>query len=438
MRKYCQILFAYLAFLILLNGCALKTVDEMYRLPRRSEDAYNLQSAIDTAMLDLEYFSPVSGENQQTVQQVDLDGDTDQEYLVFAKSSGESPLRILIFDKVDGYFHLMDTIEGSGTVFEQIEYVNFDQNPGKEIVVGKRVSDQVIKVLNVYGYNSGNTSKLMSAQYHKFLPIEQSSSENTDLFLVQPGQTDTDRGLAILYGYYNGEITKSQTAYLSAAATDMKQIVISRLESGEPAVYVTSSFGADEIITDVFAVTDGKIANVSQINGAETNVQTLRNYYVYADDVDNDGVLELPDLITMKPLEQVRIANQQYLIRWYALDYIGKERDKCFTFHNFEDGWYLTLDARWADRITVTQEGNRYLFYLWDPDFEMCSLAMSIYALSETDRVEQSQIDGRFVLYQTEDIIYAAKLESNSSEIQIDEMTTAFHLIQKEWKTGET
>ena len=43
---------------LLFGGCAMRTVDEMYSPPRRS-DAYNeLQSAIDRTMGDMEYCAP--------------------------------------------------------------------------------------------------------------------------------------------------------------------------------------------------------------------------------------------------------------------------------------------------------------------------------------------------------------------------------------------
>ena len=85
-----------LAAAMLLSGCALRTVDKMYSLPKRS-DAYNdLQSVLDASMADLEFCAPLSGENQQTVQMADLDGDGVEEYLLFARGPSENPLQILI------------------------------------------------------------------------------------------------------------------------------------------------------------------------------------------------------------------------------------------------------------------------------------------------------------------------------------------------------
>ena len=53
---------------LFLTGCAMTTVDRMYSPPKRSAAYEDLQRAIDMAMEDMEYASPLSGENRQTVQ----------------------------------------------------------------------------------------------------------------------------------------------------------------------------------------------------------------------------------------------------------------------------------------------------------------------------------------------------------------------------------
>ena len=94
-----RILFLLLVSLtaLLFTGCAMQTVEEMYALPKRSEEFNEMQSAIDTAMYGMTYASPQSGENQQTVQMADLNGDGVDEILVFAKGATEKPLQFLIF-----------------------------------------------------------------------------------------------------------------------------------------------------------------------------------------------------------------------------------------------------------------------------------------------------------------------------------------------------
>ena len=60
-RKRMNLLTVLAALAVLLSGCMLKTVDQMYCLPRRSEEYYNLQSAMDQVMSGLDYCAPLQG-----------------------------------------------------------------------------------------------------------------------------------------------------------------------------------------------------------------------------------------------------------------------------------------------------------------------------------------------------------------------------------------
>lgn len=440
MKAKHKFIWVLLAVALLLSGCSMRTVGQMYRLPKRSEDYNNLQSAIDRAMVGLEYCAPLAGENRQTVHMADLDGDGDQEYLLFAKSNTERPLRILIFDLAgDTYVHT-DTIESNGSVFDQVEYVQMDGVGGLEVVVGSQLSDQVLRSVSVYTFSDGEAEQVVSANYTKFLTVDLDMDSLVELFVLRPGQTDTDNGVAELYGVENGIMERSNEVNMSASPDKLKRVIIGRLHDGETAVYAASTVGDTALITDVYAYVGGRLANVSFSNESGTSVKTLRNYYIYADDIDNDGVVELPHLIAMAPLNEGYGGDRQELIRWYAMKADGTEVDKLYTYHNFVGGWYLELNSQLASQITVFQQGNTYEFYLWNEDYEDAWLFMNIYALTGQNRDEQSQTMNRFVLYKSDSITYAASLGAGISEYGItqESLVRAFHLIQQEWKTGET
>lgn len=433
-------ILALLMAALLLSGCTMRTVDEMYRLPRRSETDDHLQSAIDAAMADLNYAAPIAGENQQTVQMADLDGDREVEYIVFARDSVNKAIRILIFDQEKDAFTLKSVIESHGSAFEQVEYVNIDNNPGVEMVIGRLVSDQVLRSLSVYSFSEGTPEQIMTSSYLKFLSCDLNEDGNTELMLIQPGETEADRGVAVMYSVEDGRIQRSREVELSAAGTSVKRIMTSRLESGEPAVYVASALEESAVITDIFTVRNGSFANISFSRESGTSVQTLRNYYVYADDIDSDGVLELPSLITMHPIKNSTSAEQQYLIRWYAMDSSGSEHTKRHTFHNYLGGWYLEVGEGWAERVSVIQTGSTFWFHVWDVNFETFVPVFSVHVLSGADREEAAESDNRFVLHRSDGVIYAARLESGAADYQItqEDLTPCFHLIHQAWKTGET
>lgn len=438
MKKRILLLLSLL-FTLLLTGCAMRTVEEMYALPKRSEEYKELQAAIDTAMYGMTFSSPQAGENQQTVQMADLNGDGVDEYLVFARGATEKPLQVLIFQQDEsGKCRTLDTIGFNGQAFEQVEYVDFDDQPGKELVVGFQVSNQVLRSVAVFTFRNGGAELLLMNGYTKMLPCSLSGG-GSELMVLRPGEEETERGMAVLYSYQNGQIVRSVETELSEHTSRIRRIMTSKLQDGTPAVFVTSSSGDNVIVTDVFVVKDGHFTNIAYSTEADTSIRTLLNYYVYAEDIDSDGILELPDLITMKPVNAWRQDEQQFLLRWYAMDVDGWEIDKLYTFHNYIGGWYLQLDSQWAGRLTVEQEQNRFNFYVWDESYQVAIPLFSVFVLTGADRDESASQDGRFPLYRAEGVAYAAQLDFAAPEYGITEksLQDSFHLIRQDWQTGE-
>lgn len=439
MGKKLKIFSAVLAVL-LLTGCSMRTLDELYRVPKRSEEYNDLQSAIDRNIGDRKYCAPLSGENLQTVQMADLDGDGTQEYLLFAKSATDKPLHVLIFRLENGDYVLADTIQSTGSAFDVVEYARMDDKPGYELIVGCQISDQVARSVSVYSFRGGKALQLMDANYTKLLPYDINADGRSELMVLRPRESDEANGLAELYFYAGGAMERSNQVSMSESADQLKRIVAGKLHGGQPAVYVASAVGESAIITDVFAMVEGHFTNVSFSNESGTSVQTLRNYYVYADDIDNDGVVELPNLITMHPPYGLNISTMQYLIRWYALTETGGEVDKAHTYHNFQGGWYMSLDSAWASRVAVLQRGNAYEFYVWDEQFTSAQKLLTVYMLTGSDREEQAALDNRFILHKGDSVLYAANLDVSSAAYGItqDTLVKSFHLIHQDWKTGET
>ncbi len=437
-----RILFLLLVCMagLLINGCAMLTVDEMYRPPKRSEQYNHLQSAIDQAMAGREYCAPLSGENRQPVQSADLDGDGNPEYLLFAKSGSEKPLEILIFRQTEERYVLSETISGSGLAFDRVEYVQVDGKRGMELVVGKQVSDQILRTVSVYSFAGGQAEQLVAANYAYFLTVDLDSDKCSELMVLHPGSSESGRGVAVLYGMEQGVMGRSNEVELSEPVDKLKRVITGRLHGGTPAVFVGSAVEESAIITDVFSIVNGVFTNVSLSNESGTSVQTLRNFYVYADDIDDDGEVELPDLIDILAREEDRPSSRHCMIRWYAMTPQGDEVDKLYTFHNFVGGWYLSLDADWAYRITVEQVGSAYEFYLKDETGENFVKILTVYGFTGQNREELANQDNRFVLYRGESTVYSAYLEVASGVIDItqEDLINGFHLIRQDWKTGET
>lgn len=424
---------------LMLSGCTMRTVGQMYQLPKRSEDYSNLQSVMDKAMVGLRFSAPIAGENQQSVQMADIDGDGEQEYLVFCKGTAELPLRILVFDRVDGVFTHIDSIESNGADFDQVEYIQMDEKPGLEVVVGHKISDMLTRSVSVYTFADGESERLITTNYRKFLAVDMDADEQSELFVLHSGQSEADPGVAELYSLEGGIVERSNEVSMSSSVDKLKRVLVGKLYDGKQAVFVATSAGDTSLVTDIYTVSDRHLVNVVVTDPQGTVTQTLRNYYIYADDIDNDGVTELPRFITMTPLSNVTASEPSKLVLWYAMGSSGNTMDKLYTYYNTTGGWYLKIDSALAPRITVQAEANTFAFHLWDENCKEAVKLFTIHTLTGQNREEQSLADGKFVLLKTDTAVYSATLEAVAADYGItqENLIGSFSQIHQDWNSGE-
>lgn len=439
MRNRIRVFAVMLVAALALSGCTMRTVGQMYQLPKRSEDYSNLQSVMDKAMTGLKFSAPISGDNQQSVQMADVDGDGEQEYLVFCKGSAELPLRILVFDHLNGAFTHVDTIESNGAEFDLVEYIQMDEKPGVEVVVGHKISDMLTKSVSVYTFAGGELERLITTNYRKFLAVDMNADEKSELFVLRSGQSDTDPSVAELYSLKDGIVERSNEVNLSASVDKLKRVLVGKLYDGKQAVFVASSVGDTSLVTDIYTISEKYLVNVVETDPQGMGTQTLRNYYIYADDIDNDGVTELPQFITMTPLGSASISEPSKLVSWYAMGSSGNTMEKLCTYYNSAGGWYLKINSKLAPRITVNEESSTFAFYLWNKDYTKADKLFTIYTLTGQNREEQSLADGRFVLLKTDTTIYSATIEDGADKhgITQENLIGSFNQIYQEWNSGE-
>lgn len=432
------LLFLAVISALLLCGCEMRTVDQMYAPPRRSDDFYSLQTVINTAMEGMVYCAPASGDHQQNVQTADLDGDGVMECLLYAKDGAEKPLHILIFSMVNGEYIHSQTLDFVGSAFDKVEYAPMDEKPGVELVVGTQVSNQLTRSLSVFSFSGQEAEQLVTANYIKFLTVDLNANDRSELFVLRSGPTESDKGVVELFSADEGMMHRSVEVSMSEAADNLKRILVGQLHEGKPAVYVASAVDEDTLITDVYAIVGDVFTNVSLTNESGTSMKTMRNYFVYADDIDSDGIMELPSMIPMRSIDTASQTSAEKMIRWYSMTEEGGEVDKLYTYHNFIGGWYMEFDSSIAGNISVVDGGNVCDFYIWKGNRAV--KFMTIHTLTGQSREEQSTADNRFVLYEAESVIYAASLDHGAGDLALNQkiLLESFHMIHEHWNTGVT
>ena len=133
-----------------------------------------------------------------------------------------------------------------------------------------------------------------------------------------------------------------------------------------------------------------------------------------------------------------------WVIDWYNLTPDGQRETKLTTFHSYLNGWYLELPDHWYGQLTVSRQddsdgGYGYIFSKWNGREEEPEQIVTVYAFTGDDRLERANADGRFLLGEKGETVYAAAFGDCrwALELTKEEFCTMFHFIEVDWNTGE-
>ena len=436
-RFLCFVLLA--AVCVSLSGCFLDPAENLYAIPKQPENYYNLQEAIDRVIAEgATYSPPVAGENQQAVQLTNLDEDPDLEAIVFMKTGADKPLSLCVFDKVDGEYKPIAWFNSVGSSFGRVEYVQFDGKPGNEIIVSRQISDSVTQTISLLTLSDGKLLELANTSCSEFITVDLNSDGLRDVLLLHE-DVEVQNGIAVYYHWEDGQVVRELEASMSAPVSAAKRIIKGKMCEGVPAVFVASAYGEDTIVTDIFGLRSGVFMNLNQSGDEAGSVETVREYYVYSNDIDNDGLIELPRLLPMAELEGDEYSKNQFLIQWYNFLLDGTKKNKLLTYHCYSGGWYLEIPEKMLRDLAVT----KFIAFGTTPAYRFVDTKtgkdiFSIAALpAETWPVSGEK--WQKLTYKGE-ISYFAQLgpEAQTKGLTIEKLRELFHFIHVDWNTGET
>ena len=424
--------------LFCLSGCMFRGSDELFAIPRTSETYQKLQDSIQKVMGSAVAISPISGGNTQTIQLVDLDGDGIQEALAFYRdNSTDWPLKIAIFKQnEEGEYALSAQIQGAGTDIESIEYKDLVDGKELELLVSWQVTPTV-HTLVAYRVQDNQVAELMRNGYSRYIATDLNGDEKAEVLLVQMGSGNQMVNRAELYVGADGAMELQSSAPLSEGVGSLQLWEAGTLKDKVPAVLLTCEYGENDQITDVFALTDTGLRNLSMEEKSRTSIGTLRRYTgVNPTDINGDGITEIPVTKSIPSFQSSSGAENFWQTIWKQLDKNGRETAVLSTYHNNSDRWYLELPEAWNNLITLsrpeqTAVGERAVgFSYWTGDPSVVPQHfLTIYRLTGNNRDNHAAKDNRFILWADSETVYAAEFHEAGwdSGLDKDGLLARFH-----------
>ena len=392
-----------------LGGCMFGNVDEMYALPKSSEAYVNLQAKINQEKGSAEYIAPLSGENRQTIQLVDVDGDGVQEAVAFFRdTTSENPLKIVIF-KQDEHeeYQVYTRIEGVGSEIESIDYLDLGGSGGMDILVSWQVSGAVHTLVG-YTLAEEQPVEIMRSGYSQYLA------------------TDLD-------------------------GDGKEEIVLAQAESGSKAQLRIEYYdGRDGLITDVFYLEEGHGLKNIAMDPETRRSKNVFHYYagVQPEDIDGDGCMDVP-VAQSVPAYGESSADRFWWLQWMHYRVDGS-RDLVMTTYHSGDGWYLEIPEDWTGEFSMRRQesstiGVRTVTFArgekaqTEAEESKTVPFLEISCLVGSDRTRQARQGNRFILYADSTTIYTAEFLESGWDCGLDQegLKARFHAGLDGWNTRE-
>ncbi len=440
-------LFVLGLLLLLTTGCSLLSPENLFTLPEPPDEYRSLDLRIQETLLALgaEYAAPLTGNNIQTVQLQDIDGDGVEEAIAFFRVTGDAkPLKVYIFkkDEADSY-STYAVIEGEGTAIYSISYEDLGGSAASEVVVSWRMSEKVHS-LAAYSVSGGTVTELMRTGYTRYKLIDIDMDNRQEIVILQVDSAE-GRSRAELYDYREDGLVLCAAAPMSSEVKEITAIRTGYLRDSIRTLLVASTFGENNgLLTDMFAWRNDTLENITLDPATGQSVGTMRYYnLVTSTDINRDSVLEVPQPVALPTYQKVTGASDFWAIHWRQYDIEGNAWPVCTTYHNVQDRWYLVLPEEWEEELTLSRKDNTVngeravVFSHWMGENTEPTPFLTIYRLTGANREIRSQIGSRFVLLTESDAIYAAEFHENEWDCGLtpEDLTDRFNLIRTEWST---
>lgn len=434
--KYLKRIAALLLSAVLLSGCTiLSSGDDLLQTPRASKSYLLLEKKLVGLGEDMTAISPQSGQYRNTVVFEDLNGDGEDEAIAFMRQGTGGQIFVYIFQLVDGAYEQIGCITGQGTAIGSLSFLSFGKDgQNKGMILTWTLSNSVEHGMTVCGMENGEMKGLTELEYTDYTTCDLDDDGADELLALNYG--DNGRKCAQLYDYQEGKMVLQSQADATQDVQGIANIMTGQLESGEMAVFVDNKFEKDNgMQTDIYAITGKTLDNLALTSGVST-YRPVSMYY--SDDVDGDGLVEIPQLHAMKGYEKASQQETQWEIDWYHYSLNpNEERLRAFTtYSSLSEEWSLIFPNSWRRSVMVTTTGDSDVSQTIFSDAETSEVLVTIYVFGGADRQTASKAGDLIDLGSSSSNCYSAKINNNAdSGLAVGEtrIRRNFSIVQKEW-----
>lgn len=433
--KKATALIMCVVMVLLCSGCSLNffSVESLLSPPAQSGKNGEVEKAFKKLMAEktIQLRTPQSGEYQTAFVLFDINGDAQEEAIVFYTDSAvDTSVRMSFLECINDTWMISADVKGAGSNVFDLSFFDMDNDGMYEIFVGWSLFDtKTAKIVSVYEVAAGENgvftlNTLGNEYYYSKSVTDFNGDERDDLVLVYLDDTgETQKSYFRCFSLSdNGEFVKYSDVKLDSNISSVAKIQYDTVHYKGQAckrVFLDCMKTETSMFTEMlyWDIEELRIVRYEK-NPVST---TLRSPKIYCRDIDGDGLLEIPSNTKLngdENLLSVKKSGEQFtftMLEW--LNCVGdKSEGSINTVFNPID-LYLYRVTRVND-VTVYYDslGQALKFCLWDKENELVKdELLSISFRAEND---EAQVEGKKLL-KTESGTYYFNISSYGEDFGI-------------------
>ena len=196
--------------------------------------------------------------------------------------------------------------------------------------------------------------EILRTGYTRYVATDMNGDAREELLLIQLDSSSQTPGQVELYVGSDGIMEFHSAASLSQGILSLQLWEARDLLGEAKGLMVTSEWGDNRHITDIFCLSETGLRNVTLNESTRISESTLRHYTgVSPTDINGDGITEIPISKSIPTYNSGTGAENFWQIDWKQVDQSGKSYSVLSTYHNNSDRWYLELPSQWNNVITL-------------------------------------------------------------------------------------
>ena len=401
---------------LMLTGCMLNTgIDILLSPPKldaRQEHIYNALKSYTGDNISLKY--PKTGKNLSAFIIEDIDGDSDDEAIVFYKKNvaktADNPLRINILDSSDSNWHSVYDHPVDGNELEQVEVTKLGDSEKTNIIVGYSLINRSEKKISIYDYSDGKLRTTLGGVPYSFFDTTDLNNDGLKELFTATVSTGSEQAAAELYYLYkNGKYKCSEETF---DGNYIKYHKISCSLSGEKKLFLDCETPGGEIATEVLTADEqGNLLKVFSPDAKKH--ETIRPPAYLSQDIDNDGEIEIPVVEFCDGYDE-NSENAVYFTSWYGVEN-KKLKFKYKSYCSITDEYVFMIPAEWFGKVTACNNiAENELSLLSGSDPETAEEIFTVKVVSGNEKMIISEKDDYILLRTRGDKSFFLKINKNN------------------------